>query len=177
MPSTPLAAALIRGLYQQAGKKTWWFRYTDKSGPHRVSMKTRDVFEAAKKAKELISSLGDSIPSSRVRDILHKPPITRISQVTFVYLIQSGDLYKIGIAVNIEKRIKSLRTGTPHQLQLLHSIQYECQEDARGMELALHNHLPYRRVTGEWFSLTSYDVDFIKTLHSKSEHPPVHSDS
>jgi hypothetical protein len=62
-----------------------------------------------------------------------------------VYLISSGDLYKIGYTKNIKKRLKELGTGNP-DLLLLETYQSEW---ARTIETTLHRRYSYCRVAGE----------------------------
>lgn len=79
----------------------------------------------------------------------------------FVYLIKSesllGDLnYKIGISKTPEKRLKSLQTGNPNKLEIIFLFQTKWNTL---LETTLHRTFNIERETGEWFSLTSEQVD------------------
>jgi hypothetical protein len=86
-----------------------------------------------------------------------------------IYLINCSynGLYKIGISVSPEKRIKQLQTASPYKLSI--AAVYECKYRARKVENILHNTLSSKKVPdnfeydftlleGEWFNLTSKDV-------------------
>lgn len=55
---------------------------------------------------------------------------------------------KVGISANPEKRIKQLATGTARQLSLDHVVRCE---DAKGLELEIHEKLSGYHQKGEWF--------------------------
>lgn len=86
-----------------------------------------------------------------------------------IYLIycEYNRLYKIGISVSPEKRIKQLQTASPYRLSI--SAVYECKYKASKVEKILHNILKSKKVPdnfeydftlleGEWFNLNVYDV-------------------
>lgn len=158
----------MKGLYQRGIQ--WWFRYTDNSGAQqRVSLKTCDERDAVIKAREMASQA--SLPKHRLRQLLGKPALGTFPRITHLYLIQCGALFKIGIAHNVGQRMKQLRTSNPLEMQLLHTLLFECKQDAHTMELALHRHFSNRRVSGEWFNLSPSEVQFVLTLTSASPLP------
>jgi transcriptional regulator of heat shock response len=63
-----------------------------------------------------------------------------------VYVLQSGDenVFKIGKAVDLERRMKNLATGNPHPLTLYRSIE---TEHAAECETYLHHRLRSKRST------------------------------
>ena len=67
----------------------------------------------------------------------------------FVYFIEGGDLIKVGYSVEPEKRIKSLKTGSPIPLTLLGYIR-----GTRALEGRLHRALASSWSHGEWFQAT-----------------------
>ena len=81
----------------------------------------------------------------------------------FVYLIKHSEkpLYKIGITVNPEVRIKGFNSGLPFTVEEICTI---ATDDMRKMELNLHNKYLDKRVNGEWFALEPADVEYIKSL-------------
>ncbi len=79
----------------------------------------------------------------------------------FVYLLETNGVYKIGKAKDVEVRVKSLQTGTPTELKLVHKIE---TNDYSRLEKFLHDSLDYRRVRGEWFELSEKEVAKICTI-------------
>lgn len=71
----------------------------------------------------------------------------------YTYILKSHDLYKIGKAINVEKRIKEFSTGNP-SIELIKTIDGNC-------ESYLHRKYKDKRVVGEWFQLTVEDIDEI----------------
>jgi hypothetical protein len=67
-----------------------------------------------------------------------------------LYLIQAGEFTKIGISQNIEKRIKSMETDNPLEIELLF---YKKMENVRKVESFLHKQLKEYNVKNEWFKL------------------------
>lgn len=67
-----------------------------------------------------------------------------------VYIIQAGEMVKIGKAVNVEKRLRSLQTASPVVLHLVRAIE---SDDGNRLELELHRRFAKYRENGEWFRL------------------------
>lgn len=78
-----------------------------------------------------------------------------------VYVIKSANLYKIGRTGDMEKRMKSFERSLPRGFEMI------CNwytTDTRTEEAEMHSILAEKRVTGEWFSLSDDDVDFLGSM-------------
>jgi hypothetical protein len=64
-----------------------------------------------------------------------------------VYFIKAGDSIKIGVSVDIPRRMSELRVGCAHKLELIATIDGSYAEESR-----LHAALDQHRLRGEWFS-------------------------
>lgn len=82
-----------------------------------------------------------------------------------VYLITDPKQFfiKIGLAKNIEKRLKGLQAGNPIELKVLHSFSFTEYKAARAFETHLLRLYGHKRVRGEWFA--NLTVNDLKTIH------------
>lgn len=87
------------------------------------------------------------------------------SQPGWVYLIASGERYKIGKTINLESRLRSFQCGLPHTVQLIHATQ---TDDIGRLEKAWHQRFASKRITGEWFALDTDDVALFRTQEAAS---------
>jgi hypothetical protein len=70
----------------------------------------------------------------------------------YVYIVKSGDLYKIGKTISLRKRMASLNVGKPRIIRAVRVADYSL------VEKLLHVMFADKRVTGEWFKLSADDV-------------------
>ncbi len=73
----------------------------------------------------------------------------------WVYLLKSGEHYKIGCGEELEKRVKQIKTNLPDTSTLIHAIR---TDDPFGIENYWHRRFDEKRANGEWFKLISADV-------------------
>ena len=87
-----------------------------------------------------------------------------------VYLISSsleGDIcYKIGYTKrNPNKRIREMKTGNASELEVIESFQSKWGTQ---IESKLHRIFQDKKISGEWFRLTAYDISQFKKLCEQS---------
>ena len=85
----------------------------------------------------------------------------------FVYLLKSGDFYKIGMTRGtVENRLRSLQTGSPHPIEVIHTIEVA---NLNEWEAYLHELYKHKHHHGEWYALDAQDVALITHLRSVPE--------
>lgn len=86
-----------------------------------------------------------------------KQSITRNrKKSTHLYVLSCNGLLKIGVTSDIDKRIKSLQTGNPHEIKLEYIEERERPEKA---ERFLHKYFDKNRLKGEWFeNISLHDI-------------------
>lgn len=77
------------------------------------------------------------------------------SRMGFVYLLRSGHYYKIGLTLDMDKRLRRLKIQLPEAVTEVHRI---VTDDPRGIERYWHERFAARRKNGEWFELSAADV-------------------
>ena len=86
----------------------------------------------------------------------------------YLYLLQCGEHYKIGFSQTPRKRLRQLRTGSPHPIIVVHELRTAFY---RQIEKKLHYKFADKRGRGEWFKLEPEDVQHIKSLNSSGFTP------
>lgn len=79
---------------------------------------------------------------------------------SYIYLIFNGIETKIGVSVNVEKRLKTLQTGSASKLSLLRKYKIGDSKLAYKLEKQLHKMFFQNRCrhNGEWFELTNLHI-------------------
>ena len=117
-----------------------------------ISSWTRDRPEWADVAAVLKAVASDSVAVASDRP-------SEIGRDGIVYLIKSGDHYKIGRSDEIERRIREIRLALPEAATLVHAIR---TDDPSGIEAYWHKRFADRRANGEWFRLNATEVAAFK---------------
>jgi hypothetical protein len=78
---------------------------------------------------------------------------------SWVYFMQSGDLIKIGVARDVQKRIASLQCGNPEPITLLAAVAGDHKTERH-----LHQRFATDRVRGEWFAYSPAIKAYVEGL-------------
>lgn len=82
----------------------------------------------------------------------------------FVYIISDGTNIKVGVANNVNRRLKSLQTGNPNTLTLEFS---EYRNQPYKLETYLHQQLAKYRTKGEWYhGITVQEIRVLLLLYT-----------
>lgn len=75
----------------------------------------------------------------------------------YVYLLKTPEnIYKIGVAKNVDKRIKSLQTGSADKIILVDKF---LSEYPFKIESTLHRKYSNNNIKGEWYYLTNENIN------------------
>lgn len=83
---------------------------------------------------------------------------------SFIYIIESANLYKIGFARNLDGRINVIKTSSPHEVKLIYLIPLTSEIEHKKVENALHKMFESSHIKGEWFNLSMGDIAKIRSL-------------
>ena len=73
--------------------------------------------------------------------------------MSYVYFIKAQNNTKIGVARNVERRIKQIQNGNPYVLNLITCIKMPSSKSAFDLERYLHAYYGKYRKSGEWFKI------------------------
>ncbi len=89
-------------------------------------------------------------------------PKTRIKKTGYVYLLKSDTgHYKIGRTIDPSSRSKTFGIQLPFDVTFICTIK---TDNMYGLESELHQKFSKKRINGEWFNLSTEDIDYMKSL-------------
>lgn len=94
-----------------------------------------------------------------VFDVLSSARKEKKQSKTYILKDTSSKLYKIGRTSNVEGRIKSLSVANPN-LKIILVID-------SNVENHLHKQFKEKKVSSEWYSLTSSDIEYVKKQYCR----------
>ena len=98
-------------------------------------------------------------PVSWNKFLKEHPTEEQAEVICHIYLITDGEFFKIGRAIDVDKRLSDLQLGNPKTLSL---VFYAPVGNASKVESHLHRLYSYKLIHREWFSLNEVDVSEIK---------------
>jgi len=85
----------------------------------------------------------------------------------YVYVVEGGGYYKIGLSNDVDRRLTQLAVQPPFELTVIHIIE---TDDMFGLEAELHEVFTDKRVRGEWFELDEEDIEWLLTTYEGARH-------
>jgi hypothetical protein len=79
--------------------------------------------------------------------------------IGYIYIFKSKIGYKIGTTKNVESRMKAIQTASGMPIEKIFSAKVE---NNFMVEKELHEEFNEQKIYGEWFSLSQFDIEFIK---------------
>lgn len=81
----------------------------------------------------------------------------KTKEAVHLYIIRAGSNpkapIKVGIAHNIQQRLRSLQSGNPNKLEVLTCITMNTRREAESLEQHIHRRLKHCRMASEWFNV------------------------
>jgi Meiotically up-regulated gene 113 len=161
-PKFAEAVRHFRRVPTQAELSLYW--RDEKSSPRYRSVASRfksktELFNALRIWAQNNSIYSDIVPLLPNYEPEHNlAPMARQNE-GYVYLMQSGQYYKIGRGDDLERRVKQIRTALPDASTLVHAIR---TDDPPGIEAYWHRRFSDKRANGEWFKLTRLEIAAFK---------------
>lgn len=134
------------GFARAMRKSVWWAQ-----PPHNYELD--DLWFAQTMATQDIKA--PSAKEGLEHYLKHYQPFTRDG---YIYVLQSGQHYKIGKAQNVDNRVAQISPKTPLPVSLIHSIE---SDDMTWVERWLHQRFANYRANGEWFNLPAAALSWL----------------
>lgn len=139
------------------------------------TLNATEAYEQAYKTKDRIIArvsgsrlLKNPLVANRLRSIFPEIVEPDVSQSVGKYRNSPNILYvikdshgscKIGITGNLQHRLSTFRISNPYDIQVVFELRTDSASD---IESQLHDKFESKRISGEWFSLTSGDIEWIQ---------------
>jgi hypothetical protein len=97
-------------------------------------------------------------------------PPAKLPRTGFVYVIQCGESFKIGLTNNPTKRLRVLSVKAPFPLTVHLLIPTNNMEALEG---ELHTFFAHKHRRGEWFDLTEEDIEILRQKYITVDHSGI----
>jgi len=89
--------------------------------------------------------------------------------MNYVYIIhaEGTNFYKIGVTKDLEKRLSAINNTSPYRCYILYKIEFKERKKAFELESKVHNKFDNKRLNGEWFELSSNELERVKIYINK----------
>ena len=88
-------------------------------------------------------------------------------EIGYVYLLKAGEFYKIGKSKQYEKRIAEIKLQLPFEVTEVHKIK---TNNIDALELHWHRYFRKMRRNGEWFELSTKDIEEFTSIKEINYH-------
>ncbi len=96
--------------------------------------------------------------NKKSEDLSNKFKLVQKNDEGFIYIIKSGEYYKIGRAKDKDNRVKTYITENPKEIKLIFSHKVK---NSKATERFLHQMFHKKKFRNEWFSLNEEDIKII----------------
>lgn len=79
----------------------------------------------------------------------------------YLYVIESNELFKIGVASSVARRLRNIQMSSPCPVRIRILLELHDLGDARDLEKELHKRFKDKNRRGEWFVLAEEDLAYI----------------
>jgi len=79
----------------------------------------------------------------------------------FIYVLHMNGVYKIGKSTNVKSRYIAIAGSMPQRVELIHSFPTSAMSIT---EWELHQRFHQSRLNGEWFTLSTEEIEYLKNL-------------
>jgi len=86
------------------------------------------------------------------------------AKASFVYLLKNKDSFKIGKANDVERRVKSIQTGSSSKVECIYKILVRRPFQ---VETLLHNLFFDNKIYGEWFVFSDSQLNKVKSVYKR----------
>ncbi|MGC6468557.1 MAG: GIY-YIG nuclease family protein [Chitinophagales bacterium] len=161
---------LVKWKFTSQNKDIVWSGSFKQNEKYLILFKQEDYQEALKSYANEFDNILSKKSASWKENLLEEikpsfsgPEETEELEECHVYLMKdtSNGFYKIGVSNKPEYRERTLQSEKP-TIELITSKSYPSREMALAIEKAMHNLFEKKRLRGEWFKLSSSDVNQVK---------------
>lgn len=119
----------------------------------------QNLIRFAKKHNKSILEYNKEKGNELHREIASCYKTTKKTPKGYIYIMECGEKYKIGLSKNIERRKKEL-DNRPFPVNIIYKS--KLIDNVYKIEEEIHSHFKEKQINGEWFDLNENDIRVIK---------------